>query len=160
MQLYVDRQRAKSEALLRRVEGLGLKAVFVTVDAAAPGKREADERGRAEIEVVRLVVPGPQLSSRPAPVIGYLGREDPVGRQGWRYWSICGRIYRPQIELERYYVASKAYGSADWAQGYPDGGGKSRVAFSDGPLMVRRMRNGRTIWDAKRSIYRIMEDGR
>jgi isopentenyl diphosphate isomerase/L-lactate dehydrogenase-like FMN-dependent dehydrogenase len=52
MQLYVDRQRAKSEALLRRVEQLGLKAVFVTVDAAAPGKREADERGRAEIEVV------------------------------------------------------------------------------------------------------------
>lgn len=55
MQLYVDRQRAKSEALLRKVEALGrLKAVFVTVDAAAPGKREADERGRAEIEVVRL----------------------------------------------------------------------------------------------------------
>lgn len=52
MQLYVDRQRHKSEALLRRVEQLGLKAVFVTVDAAAPGKREADERGRAEIEVV------------------------------------------------------------------------------------------------------------
>ncbi|KAI5448979.1 hypothetical protein NCC49_005712 [Naganishia albida] len=51
MQLYVDHQRHKSEALLRRVEQLGLKAVFVTVDAAAPGKREADERGRAEIEV-------------------------------------------------------------------------------------------------------------
>ncbi|KAJ9100871.1 hypothetical protein QFC20_005360 [Naganishia adeliensis] len=58
MQLYVDRQRAKSEALLRRVEGLGLKAVFVTVDAAAPGKREADERGRAEIEVSSAISGG------------------------------------------------------------------------------------------------------
>ncbi|KAJ9102023.1 hypothetical protein QFC19_004949 [Naganishia cerealis] len=52
MQLYVDRKREKSEALLRKIERLGrLKAVFVTVDAAAPGKREADERGRAELEV-------------------------------------------------------------------------------------------------------------
>ncbi|KAL7419932.1 hypothetical protein Q5752_005851 [Cryptotrichosporon argae] len=51
MQLYVDRNRAKSEALLDRINSLGLKAVFVTVDAAAPGKREADERSRAEVEV-------------------------------------------------------------------------------------------------------------
>ncbi|KAK4688773.1 L-lactate dehydrogenase (cytochrome), partial [Tremellales sp. Uapishka_1] len=48
MQLYVDRNRAKSEALVEKINGLGLKAIFVTVDAAAPGKREADERSRAE----------------------------------------------------------------------------------------------------------------
>lgn len=53
MQLYVDRKREKSEALIRKIEGLErLKGIFVTVDAAAPGKREADERGKAEIEVV------------------------------------------------------------------------------------------------------------
>lgn len=53
MQLYVDRNRPKSETLLRMINGLpGMKAIFVTVDAAAPGKREADERSRAEIEVV------------------------------------------------------------------------------------------------------------
>ncbi|KAH8081967.1 FMN-dependent dehydrogenase-domain-containing protein [Filobasidium floriforme] len=52
MQLYVDKKREKSEALIRKIEDLGrLKAIFVTVDAAAPGKREADERGKAEIEV-------------------------------------------------------------------------------------------------------------
>ncbi|WVQ94678.1 hypothetical protein IAU59_001758 [Kwoniella sp. CBS 9459] len=51
MQLYVDRNRPKSEALLEKINGLGLKAIFVTVDAAAPGKREADERSRAEVEV-------------------------------------------------------------------------------------------------------------
>jgi L-lactate dehydrogenase (cytochrome) len=43
-QLYVDKQREKSEALLRQVETLGVKAIFLTVDAPVPGKREADER--------------------------------------------------------------------------------------------------------------------
>lgn len=47
-QLYVDKQRAKSEKLLKEVEKHGAKAVFVTVDAATAGKREADERVRAD----------------------------------------------------------------------------------------------------------------
>lgn len=51
MQLYVDKQRANSEALLRKVHDLDMKAVFVTVDCPAPGKREADERSRAAIEI-------------------------------------------------------------------------------------------------------------
>lgn len=51
MQLYVDRNRSKTETLLQKINSLGLKAVFVTVDASAPGKREADERSRAEVEV-------------------------------------------------------------------------------------------------------------
>jgi L-lactate dehydrogenase (cytochrome) len=53
MQLYVDRNRPKTEKLLGVInEFEGMKGIFVTVDAAAPGKREADERSRAEIEVV------------------------------------------------------------------------------------------------------------
>lgn len=47
-QLYVDKQRDKSEKLLRHVEDLGVKAIFVTVDAPVPGKREADERVKAD----------------------------------------------------------------------------------------------------------------
>lgn len=47
-QLYVDKQREKSEKLLRDVEALGVKAIFVTVDAPVPGKREADERVKAD----------------------------------------------------------------------------------------------------------------
>ncbi|KAF2231266.1 hypothetical protein EV356DRAFT_452428 [Viridothelium virens] len=47
-QLYVNRERAKSEALLREVEALGVKAVVLTVDAPVAGKREADERVKAE----------------------------------------------------------------------------------------------------------------
>ncbi|KAI1609001.1 cytochrome b2 [Exophiala viscosa] len=44
LQLYVNKDRASSEALLRRAEECGIRAVFVTVDAPVPGKREADER--------------------------------------------------------------------------------------------------------------------
>ncbi|TVY89002.1 Cytochrome b2, mitochondrial [Lachnellula willkommii] len=47
-QLYVDKQRAKSESLLKHVDDLGVKAIFVTVDAPVPGKREADERVQAD----------------------------------------------------------------------------------------------------------------
>ncbi|RDW73535.1 putative L-lactate dehydrogenase-1 [Coleophoma cylindrospora] len=47
-QLYVDKQREKSEKLLADVEKLGVKAIFVTVDAPVPGKREADERVKAD----------------------------------------------------------------------------------------------------------------
>ncbi|CAL3966770.1 unnamed protein product [Diplocarpon coronariae] len=43
-QLYVDKQRAKSEELLKIAGKLGVKSIFVTVDAPVPGKREADER--------------------------------------------------------------------------------------------------------------------
>jgi L-lactate dehydrogenase (cytochrome) len=44
LQLYVDRNRANSERLLSDAHGLGINALFLTVDAPLPGKREADER--------------------------------------------------------------------------------------------------------------------
>ena len=47
-QLYVDRDRRKSEVLLKRVEELGVKGIMVTVDAATNGKRELDERVSVE----------------------------------------------------------------------------------------------------------------
>lgn len=47
-QLYVDKQREKSEKLLKTVEKQGVKAIFVTVDAPVAGKREADERVKAD----------------------------------------------------------------------------------------------------------------
>lgn len=47
-QLYVNKDRSKSEQLLARVQALGIKAIFVTVDGPVPGKREADERAQAE----------------------------------------------------------------------------------------------------------------
>ncbi|EOO02978.1 putative fmn-dependent dehydrogenase protein [Phaeoacremonium minimum UCRPA7] len=47
-QLYVDKKRANSERLLRQAAELGIKGVFLTVDAPIPGKREADERMQAD----------------------------------------------------------------------------------------------------------------
>ncbi|TKA73506.1 hypothetical protein B0A55_05501 [Friedmanniomyces simplex] len=43
-QLYVNRERKKSEEVIAKAERLGFKAIFVTVDAAGRGKRESDER--------------------------------------------------------------------------------------------------------------------
>ncbi|KAH8880526.1 cytochrome b2 [Thozetella sp. PMI_491] len=43
-QLYVNSERSKTTELLRKAKSLGIRAIFVTVDAPVPGKREADER--------------------------------------------------------------------------------------------------------------------
>ncbi|KAL9115522.1 MAG: hypothetical protein Q9227_000843 [Pyrenula ochraceoflavens] len=48
-QLYVNRDRAKSEQILTMLhQNPNIKAIFVTVDAATAGKREADERVKAD----------------------------------------------------------------------------------------------------------------
>ncbi|KAF6812914.1 FMN-dependent dehydrogenase [Colletotrichum sojae] len=47
-QLYVDKNRANSERLIRSAQAQGAKALFLTVDAPIPGKREADERVRSD----------------------------------------------------------------------------------------------------------------
>lgn len=43
-QLYVDKQRDNSRRLLQQARDAGASAVFLTIDAPIPGKREADER--------------------------------------------------------------------------------------------------------------------
>lgn len=51
-QLYVDKQRERSEALLKKLAGLPqIKAIFVTADLPVISKREADERIRS-VEVL------------------------------------------------------------------------------------------------------------
>ncbi|KAF9881274.1 FMN-dependent dehydrogenase [Colletotrichum karsti] len=47
-QLYVDKNRANSERLIRSAQAQGVKALFLTIDAPIPGKREADERVRSD----------------------------------------------------------------------------------------------------------------
>lgn len=44
LQLYVNKDRKKSEQVIAQANSLGMKAIFVTVDAAGRGKRESDER--------------------------------------------------------------------------------------------------------------------
>ncbi|VUC37831.1 unnamed protein product [Clonostachys rosea] len=47
-QLYVDKNRDNSRRLLQRARDAGAKAIFLTIDAPVPGKREADERIRSD----------------------------------------------------------------------------------------------------------------
>ena len=47
-QLYLNKDRAASEKLVRKVEAQGFRAIMVTVDAAVPGKRELDQRAKGE----------------------------------------------------------------------------------------------------------------
>ena len=47
-QLYVNKDRKQSEKLLMHVRSLGVDSIFVTIDAPMPGKREADERVKAD----------------------------------------------------------------------------------------------------------------
>ncbi|KAJ0123743.1 cytochrome b2 [Diaporthe amygdali] len=53
--LYVNSERHKTTDLLRKARSLGIKAIFVTVDAPVPGKREADERLATESAVQSAV---------------------------------------------------------------------------------------------------------
>ncbi|KAI5921394.1 FMN-dependent dehydrogenase-domain-containing protein [Camillea tinctor] len=61
-QLYVDKDRSKSERLLRTVKERGVSAIFLTIDAPVVGKREADERLRAD-ESLKLPMSGQQAKN-------------------------------------------------------------------------------------------------
>ena len=72
-QLYVDRNRQKSEELLHKIEKMDqIKALFVTVDLPVVSKREADER---IIEAQQVsIYHGPNVSTKPDKRGGGLAR--------------------------------------------------------------------------------------
>ncbi|CAJ2507709.1 Uu.00g088950.m01.CDS01 [Anthostomella pinea] len=70
-QLYVDKDRRKSERLLKLVRERGVKAIFLTIDAPVIGKREADERIKADES---LTVPMSGLQAKNDKKGGSLGR--------------------------------------------------------------------------------------
>ena len=47
----MNRDRAASEALIKRIEREGFKALILTVDSACPGKRELDQRAKGDFSV-------------------------------------------------------------------------------------------------------------
>ncbi|KAK1968947.1 cytochrome b2 [Colletotrichum sublineola] len=61
-QLYINSERQKTMEVLRSARSLGVKAVFLTVDAPVPGKREADERA-AQAGTIRAAISGAESSS-------------------------------------------------------------------------------------------------
>lgn len=64
-QLYLNRDHQKAETLIRRVEKLGVSAIWLTVDSPVLGKREGDDRLKAkmneddgQVTAVQEVKPG------------------------------------------------------------------------------------------------------
>jgi L-lactate dehydrogenase (cytochrome) len=47
-QLYVNKDRSASEALLKDAESNGMKGIWFTIDGPVQGKREGDERVKVE----------------------------------------------------------------------------------------------------------------
>jgi L-lactate dehydrogenase (cytochrome) len=84
-QLYVDKNRSKSAALLHTLHTLPtITGIFITADAAAAGKREADERVRAD-ETLR------------APMSGSTPTND---ARGGGYGRIMGSFIDPALNWE------------------------------------------------------------
>lgn len=85
-QLYVDKQRSKSEALLHNLHqnAKNIKAIFITADAAAAGKREADERVKAD-------------ESLSSPMIGVAPKND---KKGGGYGRVMGGFIDPALNWD------------------------------------------------------------
>lgn len=66
-QIYVQDGRAKSEAMLRRINAMRAhyKFICLTLDAPTPGKRELDERGSIDRNVVVEAAGNPGMEKRP-----------------------------------------------------------------------------------------------
>ncbi|TQN66319.1 Cytochrome b2 [Colletotrichum shisoi] len=60
-QLYINSERHNTIEILRFARALGIKAVFVTLDAPVPGKREAGERA-AQAGTIRAAISGAESS--------------------------------------------------------------------------------------------------
>ena len=50
-QLYINKDRQKTEKMLKDVVAAGAKAIFITIDLPVVGKREADERIKTNTDV-------------------------------------------------------------------------------------------------------------
>lgn len=61
-QLYVNKDRQKTADVIKQATALGVRAIFVTVDAAGRGKRESDERLKVD-EVVINPVTGQRIET-------------------------------------------------------------------------------------------------
>lgn len=54
-QLYVNKDRQKTAEVIKQATSLGVRAIFVTVDAAGRGKRESDERLKVDEVIINPI---------------------------------------------------------------------------------------------------------
>jgi len=76
-QIYVQNDRHKSEAMLRRINKLGdhFKFVTLTLDAPVPGKRELDEKANLESQAVVESLSNEKTSDEKRPSGGGVGQQ-------------------------------------------------------------------------------------
>ncbi|CAK4011693.1 Cytochrome b2, mitochondrial [Lecanosticta acicola] len=100
-QLYVNKDRRKSEELLRHVRSLGINTLLVTVDAPMPGKREADERVKMD-------------ESLSTPMSGQKGSND---RRGGGIGRLMGGYIAPDFTWDEFGWIRKHWGGKVVAKG-------------------------------------------
>ncbi|KAJ9623666.1 hypothetical protein H2203_005928 [Taxawa tesnikishii (nom. ined.)] len=139
-QLYVNRDRPKTEALLQHVRSLGISTVFVTVDAPVPGKREADERVRAD-------------ESLSTPMSGASEER----QEGRRSRADYGKLYRRELELERPAVAEEGLGRENSGEGCAGRSGREEVCGRGVEGVVLSNHGGRSIDTAPPAVMLLLE---
>ena len=77
-QLYVPKAEREARALIREVKSLGYKGLVVTVDTAVVGKRDEDDRYKAELEVEAGLARTPSLQKQSEHTVD--GVEKPILR--------------------------------------------------------------------------------
>ncbi|KAI0175576.1 FMN-dependent dehydrogenase-domain-containing protein [Hypoxylon sp. FL1284] len=90
-QLYVQNDRAKSEAMLARINALPdyFKFVVLTLDAPVPGKRELDEKQSFKSVTAATVTPGARAAGEPArPGGGGVGQQLFFGTAADLTWPV------------------------------------------------------------------------
>jgi hypothetical protein len=120
------RSRQNSEALVKKVEGMGFAAIMFTVDSAATGNRELDKRAKP---VVRQA-PGTAKVATQGVAQAISGYQDPNLSWDDITWlkvrQIClpWHTYSSQMtDLNGWLLGAESHQAADHRQGPADGGG-------------------------------------
>lgn len=99
-QLYVDKRREKTNALLHRLQQHpNITTIMITVDAAAAGKREADERVKADETIVNPMQKTAPKNDKKGGGYGRLMASFIDPDLNWDYLGWLRSEIRPDIKL-------------------------------------------------------------
>ncbi|KAL8715310.1 MAG: hypothetical protein Q9225_006417, partial [Loekoesia sp. 1 TL-2023] len=113
-QLYVNKNRAQSERLLRTVWDLGIRTIFLTVDSPIAGKREADERVRMEEDQAAPMGQGRPVNDKKG---GGLGRITGSFIDAGLCWEDLGwlrRHWKGKVVIKGIMCAEDARRAVEW----------------------------------------------
>lgn len=111
-QLYVNKNRSSTESLLQHVYSLGIRSIFVTVDAPAAGKREADERVRADETLNTPMSGATAVNDKTGGGLGRIMGSYIDDRLNWNDLGWLRRIWKGKIVLKGIMGAADAMKAA------------------------------------------------